>query len=223
MDSRGAAVLFSEMTPGAEFEAEFNRWYDEEHIPIRMRCEGFIGAQRYRAEDAPNYLAVYELADLGVLSSDAYKAIKDHPSERTAWMLAHVSGFTRYLGREISGVARSAPVAPPIDAPLIYAVFFNVPPDGTAEFDAWYETEHVPMLMECSDWLMVRRFEIVEGVPKPFTRLALHYLADAKALSSPERERARVTDWRNRLAKNDWFKGSYSVFRRQGQRRHAAR
>jgi hypothetical protein len=221
MKSRGAAVLFSEMTPGAEFEDEFNRWYDEEHIPIRMGCNGFVSAQRYRRDEAADYLAIYELSDLGALSSDAYKVIKDQPSERTAWMLDNVTGFTRYLGRETSAVARSEPPVPPLDAPLIFAVFFAVPPEGAGEFDAWYETEHVPMLMECADWLMVRRFEITDGVPQPFTRLALHYLADERALASPERERARNTDWRNRLAKNEWFKGSYTLFRRHGMRHHA--
>jgi hypothetical protein len=44
MDQKGAAVLFSEMTPGPGFEAEFNTWYHEEHAPLRTACAGFVSA-----------------------------------------------------------------------------------------------------------------------------------------------------------------------------------
>ncbi len=36
----GKAILFSEMTPDASFESDFHHWYDTEHIPIRMTCNG---------------------------------------------------------------------------------------------------------------------------------------------------------------------------------------
>src|SRR5262245_14215606 len=201
MKHKGAAVLFSEMTPGADFEADFNAWYDEEHIPLRTACPGFVSACRYKAAVTPNYLAVYELGHIDVLGSDPYRAIKDNPSERTAWMLAHVTGFTRYFGRETSCRVQDALATAPLEAPVLYAVFFNVPPDGAAEFDAWYEEEHVPILMDAPDWLMVRRFAVSDGVPQPYTRLALHYLADEAVLSSPQRVRARGTPWRLRLAR----------------------
>lgn len=217
MQTKAAAILFSEMTPGTDFEAEFHRWYDEEHIPVRMDCAGFASAQRYGRTDRPGFLAVYELADAGVLSSGPYRQIKENPSERTAWMLKNVTGFTRYLASQTSAKSREG-VTRPLDAEILYAVAFNVPDDAAAEFDSWYETEHVPLLMECEDWLMVRRFRVVDGAPEAFTHLALHYLADMRALSSPAREKARKTPWRDRLAANDWFKASYTTFRRHGPR-----
>jgi len=33
----------------AEHEAEFNRWYNEEHIPERWRFQGVLNAARYQA------------------------------------------------------------------------------------------------------------------------------------------------------------------------------
>jgi hypothetical protein len=96
-----AAVLFSEMTPAPEWEADFNAWYDEEHIPLRMAVPGFLGAQRYR-RGALDYLAVYDMTDPAVLDSGAYKDVKDHPSEKTAWMLKSVANFTRYIGWPIA-------------------------------------------------------------------------------------------------------------------------
>jgi hypothetical protein len=218
MSTKGHAVLFSEMTPGEEFADRFHDWYDTHHIPIRMDCPGFISAQRYKRQDGPGYLAVYEMNDTQVLSSDAYKVIKNNPSEETAWMLKNVTGFTRYLAGETSVQPAGDAASSQIDAPLLYAVSFNVPAEAHADFDAWYETEHIPLLMECPEWLMVRRLRVTDGVPETYTHMALHYLADAKALASPAREKARGTAWRARLAQHDWFKATYAVFERHGQR-----
>lgn len=57
-----------------ELDAEFNKWYDEVHIPMLTR-EGHISAvRRYRLSSVveanqPPYLAVYEFKD-----EDAFKA-----------------------------------------------------------------------------------------------------------------------------------------------------
>jgi hypothetical protein len=213
---RGGGILFSEMTPPPGHDHEFNAWYDEEHIPVRMKAPGFVSAQRYRAHDGNGYLAVYEVDSLAAFDTPAYKVIKTQPSDRTRWMLTNVSGFTRYLGNETFCTANADPAA--LNAPVLYAVWFNVPPDRAADFDAWYEQDHIPILMTCKDWLMVRRFKIVDGEPESWTHLALHYLNDVKALESPERQRARQTPWRDRLAAEPWFKGKYTMFDRHKDR-----
>jgi hypothetical protein len=87
-----------------------------------------------------------------------------------------------------------------IDAALVYAVWFEVPEDALSDFDAWYEIDHVPLLLGCKDWLMIRRFSIVDGEPTRANRLALHYLAARSALDSAERAAARQTPWRDRMA-----------------------
>jgi hypothetical protein len=43
-------------------------------------------------------------------------------------------------------------------------------------------------------------------------------LADPRALKSPERERARMTPWRARLAQESWFNAKYLVFAKFGPR-----
>lgn len=219
MTIKGQAVLFSEMIPGEIFVDRFHNWYDSHHIPIRVDCEGFVSAQRYSRQGDGGFLAVYEMDDVNVLSSDSYKEIKTNPSEETAWMLANVTGFTRYLGGETS-VTPNNPVEADtrLDAPVLYAVMFNIPAEHHEDFNDWYESDHIPLLMQCKEWLMVRRMRIADGVPGHYTHMALHYLADATALQSPEREAARKTPWRDRLAKNDWFKASYSMFDRLGPR-----
>jgi len=210
------AVLFSEMTPQPEWEADFNDWYNTEHIPVRMGAPGFTGSQRYRANEGPAYLAVYEMESAGALSTPEYKIIKGSPSERTRRMLGDVSGFTRYIGEESGSWEK--PGSAGIDAPVLYAVFFEVPADRADEFGRWYAEDHIPTLMKCADWLMVRRFEIIDGEPGKYTHLALHYLASTDALSAPEREEARASPWRAKLAAESWFKGHYVVFNRLGAR-----
>jgi hypothetical protein len=50
-------------------DAEFNKWYDNQHIPDVLRVPGFVAAQRFKISDAQlgdaksqwKYLALYEL------------------------------------------------------------------------------------------------------------------------------------------------------------------
>jgi hypothetical protein len=231
-------ILFSEMSPDPAWEAEFNDWYDQEHIPVRMAAPGFVSAQRYRTGER-GYLAVYEMDSPAALRTEVYERIKTRPSERTRRMLTGVSGFTRYIGNEIATARR--PDKPnhnevegrsqfsvqsksaPVDTPFLYAVWFAVPPGRLADFDAWYDQDHVPILMQQKDWIAVRRFDIVDGEPESFNRLALHYLADAAALDRPEQRLARETPWRQRLAAEPWFNGRYNVFERHGTRQKAVK
>ncbi len=218
---QGASILFSEMTPPPGREAEFHKWYDEEHIPLRMNVPGFLSAQRYRdlADGARGFLAIYEMTDSNVMKSPAYQTVKSKPSEETREMLGAVSGFTRYIAAETT-VRRQTNDrgAAALDAPLVYPVWFEVPEESLADFDAWYDLDHVPLLMGCKDWLMVRRFRVVDGEPTRANRLALHYLADRSALDSPERAAARQTPWRDRMAALPWFKGTYGLFEKHGSR-----
>jgi|TARA_A100001391_G_scaffold117764_1_gene79800 hypothetical protein len=212
----GRSILFSEMRPDPSWEDRFNTWYHEDHIPVRMVLEGFEGAQRYRSKSDENYLVVYDMTSMEALKTPGYEKLKADPSDETKWMLKNVSNFTRYLGTEIG---RHGDVEGAIEAPLVFTAMFNVPDEEKADFDAWMTDDHLPILMENKDWMAVRRFELSVAEPTPFNRLAIHYLAGDEVLSSPERERARGTDWRNRLAERQWFQGGqYKGFNRYGTR-----
>ena len=90
-------------------------------------------------------------------------------------------------------------------------VFFEVPPEWRTQFNDWYEREHVPMLLECPQWLMCRRFELQALAGCPWTHMALHYLSDLRALSSPQRDAARSTPWRRELEQHDWFRYTHRL------------
>jgi len=197
------AILFSQMEPPVELTGEFHRWYETDHIPARMALPGFLGARRYRALDGePAYLAVYELDDLDALATEGYLQLKAAPSALTDRMLGLVNGFTRFTCEQISDVGQ------PVYGSYLSVVAFAVPDEFTAAFDEWYSGEHVPMLLEASDWLRVRRYRVLDGEGGPWTHLALHELASVEVMDSPERARARKGPLRDALAGHDWFASS---------------
>ena len=215
---KGATVLFSEMSPDADWEDDFNHWYDTHLIPVRLRVPGFVSAQRYCDTDRPNYLGLFEITAPDVLVSEEYERIKSQPNAQTAWMLANTHDYARYLGTEISDQQRDDAGDDSLDAPILYAVFFSVPDDRVDEFNKWYNEEHVPLLLKCSHWQRIRRFEIYDGEPQPWTHMALHYITDMAAFDSNEWAAARETDWHKKLSEEAWFRSSYLIFERVGER-----
>jgi hypothetical protein len=70
--TRGTGLLMVWTDIDPEHEAEFNRWYDGEHIPILLRNDGWLGARRYRCESpVAEYLTVYEAAHQNILNPAA--------------------------------------------------------------------------------------------------------------------------------------------------------
>ena len=55
-------LVFTNPTKGGD-EANYNKWYNEQHIPDVCRIEGFTGAQRFKntIDGITNYLAIYEV------------------------------------------------------------------------------------------------------------------------------------------------------------------
>jgi hypothetical protein len=73
-DPRGLLLFMTDIDSASE--DEFQRWYEEEHVPERMAIPGFLSARRFRAiEGGPKYLAIYDLASPAVLESAAYRHI----------------------------------------------------------------------------------------------------------------------------------------------------
>jgi len=215
----GKTVLFSEMTPPEGGEDAFNDWYDNHHTPSHVKgVPGFLSAQRYRSPHGPHYLAVYELDSPEVLEHEEYRKRKFTPDGPTKAMLDKVTGFTRYIANQTQLHVRDVPEGNPIDADVLIAVFLMVPPERWPELSQWYDTEHSPMLMENQDWLMIRHMDIYNYNPDPYSHLFLHYVRDASVLDSRELAAARETEWRNKLAAEDWFTPLAVTYQKRGTR-----
>jgi hypothetical protein len=219
----GAAILFGEMSPGPDWEPRFNKWCDTQFIPSRLAAPGFKAAQRYKGEERENQLVIFDLESDEALRTPQYLRLDEHRNPETKWILANIEDPTRYVGDRISDQRRNGLDRDPLDAPILFTVFFSVPDERAKEFNDWYTEEHVPLLLKNRHWLACLRYVITDGNPEPWTHLAVHYVGDASAFNAPERAAARDTPWRRKLAAEPWFQGRTLTYRRIGDRRLAKR
>ena len=80
-----------------ELDEEFNRWYDDEHVPEKVgSVPGFLRSRRYKSlEGRPNYLAVFELEDISVLDDPVYKGNYQSGTTNTVRMKSKAKTFFR--------------------------------------------------------------------------------------------------------------------------------
>lgn len=89
-DPQGMLFVASGVAP--QHEADFNQWYDHEHVEERARVPGFISGARYFAQSgsaagARKYLGLYRTQSLGVFTSPAYQAAF---GQQTPWSVANL-------------------------------------------------------------------------------------------------------------------------------------
>jgi hypothetical protein len=71
-EARGLLAVWVDIP--AALEADFNDWYDREHLAERAGIPGFRNARRYIAEESqPKYHALYETDSLAVFASPEYQ------------------------------------------------------------------------------------------------------------------------------------------------------
>jgi hypothetical protein len=171
-------------------EDEFNAWYDTEHIPERERVPGFLNAERWLgAQDPKISIATYDLNSLDVLQSAAYRAIGgDNLSPWSKRILKLSERLCRIEAEQISPGNLAAPVG--AGGMLLFAM--NVVPEAEAEFNEWYDTEHVPRLSAVPGCITARRFKAPAGLHR---YVALYHLTSAEVCSSKAWEEAAVTPW----------------------------
>ena len=88
-------MLLTSMDIDAADEAEFNRWYDREHLEERVAIDGFLEARRYVAHQGkPKYLSLYSTATFEVLDSPAYRTAL---ANQTEWSKANISRFKNMI------------------------------------------------------------------------------------------------------------------------------
>lgn len=98
MNGNGVLLTFAEVP--AEIEADFNEWYNREHIDERVNMPGFSRARRYRAlEGRPKYFATYETAEVADLAAPAYLARLADQSPWSKRIMGQFSFFHRMTCR----------------------------------------------------------------------------------------------------------------------------
>ena len=175
---RGVLLVITDTAP--EFEAEFNEWYDREHLKDRVATAGFLSARRYVAsEGVRKYLAVYETESIAVFESSAYK---QKLAQQTDWSKRILKQF-RNPHRAVARIGASQGYC--VGGVASMSVLAGGKAGGTDELRTKVANALIPRLM------------VRPGI------LAAHLLESDPGLSQPVPEYPR--DSESAAAPDDWF------------------
>lgn len=182
-----AGLDFTHVDPG-----EFNDWYDSEHLPERVNCPGFINAHRWLSVDNPRVsLTTYDLERFEVLREPGYLAIGyENLSPWSKRIVPRCGRVLRFEGEQINPGGAIAPKSG-FEALLLFAM--NVVPAFEAEFNNWYDQEHLPGIAAVPGVLSARRFRATDSTSQRY--LALYHLTAPEVASCPQWAKAVETPW----------------------------
>ena len=164
-------VVFSNCKDPAR-EDEYNRWYETVRLPRMLAVPGVLAAERYqcayrRAGAARHvearYIGVYELD----VDADGVRAFEDRlqalrrqeevAGERSSLIDVPVGGVFVRLGEEHKrpGAASAKPNG------LLVIVSNCADPSRIAEFHRWYDTVHIPHVLEVPGVLSAQRYQCI--------------------------------------------------------------
>lgn len=112
MAERRPGVMIAMFDVPDSVDAEFNKWYEEEHIPEKVgRVPGFLAARRYKSLDGrPGYLCIYELEDISVVDDPTYQANYQSGTDTTQRMKAKAKTFYRNVYVQIHAATDGIPL-----------------------------------------------------------------------------------------------------------------
>ena len=82
----GLLAIWNDCVP--DWLEAYEDWYQREHLPERLSIPGFLRGRRYEAlTPGPRFLTCYDVVEPGILSTEAYRARIDAPTQATAEMM----------------------------------------------------------------------------------------------------------------------------------------
>ena len=195
----GLLMVWSDIDP--EHEADYHRWYDEEHIARLLAVPGFLSAGRYVAlKGGPKNLALFELETADVLRTSAFlDEVRFRPSAKRV----AASGGT--IGRNylINAYRQFFPMhTNPIEmtqgpAPYLQMGRIDIPSVVEDEFNDWYNTAYIPPYLAVPGCLGARRYVAIDSQPQYLT---LYEFENPTVSESEPWIRARDGNpWSNRI------------------------
>jgi len=135
---RAALAMWWDIAP--EDRPGFEHWHSTEHFAERLGVPGFLRGTRWVAlSGSPHYFVMYELTDLDVMSSPAYRDRVNNPTAWTTQTMAKFRNMTRsqcrVLGSEGSGVAHA-----------MLTLRFSPQPDRAEPLRTWLIGQLLPRL-----------------------------------------------------------------------------
>ena len=157
---KGIFLVYTDIDP--QHEAEFNDWYNTEHIAELLAVPGILAAARYEAtKGGPKYLAVYELENADVVNTSAFTGRKRTPWGERMSPTVIGSNLTRVVGEQIFPDGIDMPNREM--APALQIGRMSVPDSADAEWNAWYNGEYIPGYLKVPGVIYSRRYRVIEG------------------------------------------------------------
>jgi hypothetical protein len=174
----------------AEIEDDFNKWYNTQHVPERLAIPGFQQAARYTSlKGEPKYLALYELEDAKVLETPEYQKLGANPNDWDRRILPQLQVQARTIYERMFTCGE----APPEHAPFLWAVRLDIATEVEAEFNEWYNVDHLPKLAAVPGVYCARRYRRLAGNGTKY--LALYELANEQVTNTDAWSKAAYTGW----------------------------
>ena len=195
--AKGLITVRLDVAP--EHEQEFNDWYNLEHVPQLTALPGFVRTRRYQCENADiRYLAWYETLDATVEGGVYFQGIVANP---TPWSRRIRRLYGDKRERMNFELMCEVGAAPQPDAPWMYIVHTDIPDHIVEEYNAWYDSEHLPRCVGIPGVLRARRYSAAactSGHPGP-RYLTAYELTGPDVWESPAALQARKTPWTEKM------------------------
>ena len=197
MQAQGLIAVRLDVAP--EHEDEFNDWYDSEHVSQVTALSGFVRTRRYFAANSDiRYLAWYETRAASVESEAAFQALIANP---TPWSRRMRSLYGAKRERMNFALMCEVGEAPLPDAPWMYIVHTDIPDHIVDEYNAWYDSEHLPRCVGIPGVLRARRYTAAactSGDTGP-KYLTAYEMTGRDVWESPAALQARKTPWTEKM------------------------
>jgi hypothetical protein len=184
-------VFVVTMKVDPDWDNEFNRWYDQEHIPELLKVPGYRTARRYRAvEGEPKYLAIYEIGAVTDAKGEAHRRAVE--TSWTSKLRPHFQATNAFYDQTFpaEGFLHGPAWGQPEGGLMVMRL--DVTTESEPDFNAWYDQEHLPALSGVPGVIACRRFIALEGGPK---YLAIYHLTSPAVQASAEWKQAIDTPW----------------------------
>ncbi|MDP7588694.1 MAG: hypothetical protein QGI76_12180 [Dehalococcoidia bacterium] len=194
---KGSGLLMVFADVDVEYDADYNAWYREEHLPERLSAPGFLDAALYQAvKGGPRYLAVYELESAAAMQTPEYQHMSQNPTDWTKRISPTVigRGTVRNIYTQISPEESDPDTMGRGMAPALQIGRMEVPSDIEAKYNDYYDNQRTPRNLTVPGCLFVRRYHAVEGNPQYLT---MYEFEHEKVSESPEWARQRDIDPNN--------------------------
>lgn len=200
MMQQAGGLITVRLDVAPEHEAEFNDWYSLEHVPQLTALPGFLRTRRYFCKTADiRYLAWYETADDTVEAAKDFQHIVAHPTPWSQRMRRLYGEKRERMNFRLMCEVGDAPVP---DAPWMYIVHTDIPDHIVDEYNAWYDSEHLPRCTAIPGVLRARRYMstgIRGGQSDGPKYLTAYEMTGPDVWESPAALQARRTPWTEKM------------------------